>query len=180
MNSFFFNIKIPSFHSILSLPYFTKDEDRDKKKIKLPPSLTNQPNPFNLRKPLIISKEMSEYIRKSTESSIEKQKQRQPMTNGNVTFSRKLECVYPNEEDENNVHEYDLTIHKELNQLINSYKKKTNSSLFFSPELFYEVGYQLYQNIHFYSYLGLFTGFFIIYWKREKIEWRHLFSKRFF
>ena len=170
MNSFLFNIKFPSF-SYLPLPYLNYlNYLNDKKKINIHPSLTkgNQQQPF-----LTVSKEMSDYIKKSNDLSIENKKQQ--FTNGKVTFTRKLENVYPKKGDDKNFDEYDLIIHKELNNLINSYKKTNNS---FSPELFYEIGKELYKNINYYSYLGLFTGIFIIILRREKVELSNWFSKR--
>ena len=169
MNSFLFlNIKIPSF----SLPYWNFNDD--KKKINIHPSLTHRNQP----KLLTVSKEMSDYIKKSTELSLEKQKQRQQITNGKIIFTRQLENVYPEKDDDDNdkkINQYNLTINKELSKLIDSYKKP-NHSVNFSPELFYEVGNKVYQNIHYYSCLGLFTGVFIIFLRREKVELSNWFS----
>ena len=138
---------------------------------------TPTPIPFQFhsheKKPNIMSKELTDYIKKSNDLSIENKKQQ--FTNGKVTFTRKLENVYPKKGDDKNFDEYDLIIHKELNNLINSYKKTNNS---FSPELFYEIGKELYKNINYYSYLGLFTGIFIIILRREKVELSNWFSKR--
>ena len=176
MNSFLFNIKIPSFSSFPSFPYLNNNDNdkNNKKKINIHPFLINGNQP----KQFTVSKEMSDYIRKSTELSIERQRQRQQITNNKIAFTRRLENVYPKTDHDKQLDKYDLMINKELKQLIDSYKKKTNHSLNFSPELFYEIGKELYKNINYYSYLGLFTGVFIIFLRREKVEFLKWFSKR--
>ena len=172
INSFLFNIKIPSF------PYFPylndkndKNNKNDQKKINIHPSLT-KPNQPIFWKPLTVSKEMSDYIKKNTESSI--QKNIKQFNNRKICFNRQIENVYPRKDDNKNFDKYDLIIHKELKDLIDSYKKKNS----FSLELFYEIGNELYQNINYYSYLGLFTGVFFIILRREKVELFKWFSKR--
>jgi len=112
---------------------------------------------------------MSDYIRKSNDYSIEKKR----ITKDNVSFTKQLIGFYPKKDKDKNFDEYDFKIHKELNELINNYKKNKT----FSLEQFYEVLKELYQNIKYYSYLGLFTGLFIILLRREKIELLSWFSK---
>ena len=119
---------------------------------------TKQPHK---KKSNIMSKEMSDYIKRSNEESIDRI----------VKYNKKIIDFYPRKEEEQE--DLNLRIHEKLRKIMNTYNNPKVS--FFSLPSIYENRYLrnhfFYEKIHYYSYLGLFTGgflFFFLGWKREK------------
>ena len=112
------------------------------------------------KKANIISKEMSDYIKKSNEESIDRI----------VKYNKKIIDFYPRKDEEQE--DLNLLIHEKLRKIMDSYNNPKVP--FFSLPSIYENRYLrnrfFYKNKCYYPYLGLFTGGFLLFflsWKRE-------------